>query len=583
MEIIISIIVTVLITGVFFYINKMNKKKLLYISDELKFFKKEKEYYSEALIIFAKNNSVIFANKAAKDLFSLQKENNAFIFTEEVKLKLSSSLPMDFFEAIEKKAIASEDNFHFKDVLLMVGEESKNANIYIDKSEWNIDNTVTCVIDFPEDIIVTKEEGKIDFLTGLPTQFTSLSEINTLVMKSQRKSEPFALLLMGIDNFSDMQIVLGSNHTNKIIKKISNYFVENPEDNRTVYRMDCDKFLMVITDEDVDNDEIIHEIARDLILNISHYCHEDKYARLTSSVGVVRYPMHGGNATKLLNNVYVALHKAQKESESNIVLFNARTHGIHKDELKMNEEIVKGLKNNEFLLFYQPVYNLKSEEIIGAEALIRWNHPTHGIITPDRFLKVAERTGLIVDIGEYVFNEAMKQRKAWDELGFKKFRITLNLSLREMQVDQLIVKLDRLFEKYEVEPINFNLDIREEDAMANIEKTEVDFKLFKDLGLSISLDNFGAGYSSLKYLQILPLTMIKIDRSLIFDLSSNIDHRIAVQGIIELAHTLGYEVVAEGVETSRESTILAKLNCDHAQGYHFSKPLQVNEFQELLK
>jgi EAL domain-containing protein (putative c-di-GMP-specific phosphodiesterase class I) len=249
----------------------------------------------------------------------------------------------------------------------------------------------------------------------------------------------------------------------------------------------------------------------------------------------------------------------------------------------MNEEIISGLKNKEFLLYYQPIFNLKEEKMIGAEALIRWNHPQLGLIAPDKFLEVAEKTGLIVNIGEYVFREAMRQRKQWDELGFTKFRITLNLSLREMQVDELIKKINILFEEYQVDPFDFNLDISEKDAMANIEKTAIDFALFKDAGLSISLDHFGAGYSSLKHLQSLPILMLKIDRSLIFDLSSNMDHQTAVKGIISLAHTLGYEVVAEGVETSKEVAVLTNLNCDHAQGYLFSRPLPVFEFQELLR
>ena len=274
---------------------------------------------------------------------------------------------------------------------------------------------------------------------------------------------------------------------------------------------------------------------------------------------------------------------AQKDSVSNIDIFTTESQVVHKSDVKMNEEIAKGLKNKEFLLYYQPVFNLKEEKMIGAEALIRWNHPKMGLVAPDKFLEVAEKTGLIVDIGEYVFREAMKQRKQWDELGFNKFKITLNLSLREMQVDALIKKINILFDEYAVDPLDFNLDITEKDAMSNIDKTVIDFSLFKELGLSISLDHFGAGYSSLKHLQILPLSMLKIDRSLIFDLSSNLDHQMAVKAIVNLAHTLGYEVVAEGVETAKEVKILNHLNCDHAQGYLFSRPLPVFEFQELLR
>jgi len=159
----------------------------------------------------------------------------------------------------------------------------------------------------------------------------------------------------------------------------------------------------------------------------------------------------------------------------------------------------------------------------------------------------------------------------------------LNLSLKEMQVEKLIQKLEMLFEDNNVDPREFNLDITEKAAMANIEKTMMDFKLFRELGLSISLDNFGAGSSSIKHLQLLPLSTIKIDRSLIFDLYSNLDHQITVKAMIDMIHDLGFEVVAEGVETSKESALLYDLGCDHAQGYLFSKPLPAAEFQDLLK
>ena len=578
---IISVIIIVIMIGAFFRMNQMYKKKLADVSDEIKFFKKEKEYYAEAMMVFSKDHKILFANQSARNLFSLIKENKVFTPGTKVQLKLASAPAIDFFEAVEKKSNATENNFHFKDAILITDKEKKIVNIYIDKSAWNIDNTVTCIIDIPTQSLISKKDGKVDFLTGLPSQFSSLSEINSLAMESQKESESFGLFLVGIDHFNNIQATLGHNYTNQILKKIANYFIENSDENRKVYRMDCDKFLLVL--KHVDDDEQARRIARKLIMDIGNYYNGDNNTRLTTSLGITRYPVHGENATKLINNVYVALDKAQKESESNIELFSAKTQIIHKDEVRMNEEIVKGIKNNEFLLYYQPVFNLKSEDIIGAEALIRWNHPVHGLISPDKFLEVAEKTGLIVDIGEYAFREAMKQRKIWDELGFKKFKITLNLSLREMQVDQLIIKLDRLFEEYAVDPLDFNLDITEKDAMANIEKTVEDFKLFKDLGLSLSLDHFGAGYSSLKHLQILPISMLKIDRSLIFDLTSNLDHQIAVKGIVKLAHTLGYEVVAEGVETSRESIILHELKCDHAQGYLFSKPLPVFEFQRLLR
>ena len=174
------------------------------------------------------------------------------------------------------------------------------------------------------------------------------------------------------------------------------------------------------------------------------------------------------------------------------------------------------------------------------------------------------------------------QKKQWDTLGFKNFRITLNLSLKEMQVDTFVPKLQKLFEEHSVNPKDFNLDITEASAMFNIDKTVMDFKTFKDLGLSLSLDNFGSSYSSLKHIQSLPLSSVKIDRSLIFDLSTNHDHQITVKALIGLMHGFGFKVTAEGVETSKELLLLRGYGCDSAQGYLYSRPLSSEDFSELL-
>ena len=567
----------------FMQIKKNYGRKFKDIESELKFFKMEKEYQSEAMMVFGKNHEIVFANKSARDLFALNKEKRQYSLSKSLSLKPGSSDAMDFFETIEKRGNSSADNFSFKDVLLLVGNKKTKIDLYIDQSAWNIDQTITCIAEISaQNILVkNKSDGKIDFLTGLPSQFSSLAEINTLVIESQRRSEKFSLFLLGIDHFSDIQATLGQAYINQIVKSMANYFSENPDENRKVYRMDCDKFLLVV--KQIEDNETARKAARKMIVDIENYYKGDINTRLTVSFGIARYPEHGENATKLIDHVYTALDRAQKDSISNIGLFQSEANVLHKDDTKMNEEIIKGLKNREFLLYYQPIFDLKSEDMIGAEALIRWNHPEMGLIAPDKFLEIAGKTGLIVDLGEYVFKEAMRQRKQWDELGFKKFKITLNLSLREMQVDQLIKKIDTLFDEYSVDPLDFNLDITEVDAMENIDKTSRDFKLFKELGLSLALDHFGAGYSSLKHLQALPLSMLKIDRSLIFDLSTNLDHQMAVKAIINMAHVLGYEVVAEGVETSKESAILHNLSCDHAQGYLFSRPLPVFEFQELLR
>lgn len=571
-----------IIVGMFFLFKRWYEKKSEDILEELRLFKKEKEYASEAMMIFSETYSVIFANESAKSLFSLDDNYHPMPQATRIKLKIDTSDPVDFFELIRREVEQREENFHLQNVLLVSLGKMRQVNVYVDQSGWNINKTISCVIDMQAistaDSLPIESDGEKDFFTDLPSQFTALKEINTLVIEMHKKAESFTLILLGIDHFSDLQTTLGLNFSNKIIKGMSETLKEFEEE-LELYRMDCDKFLLI--PKETKTEEEIHFLAKKIIGQLQRK--SEKNVHLTMSAGIASYPMHGENASKLIDHVYIALDEAQKKGESSISFFTTEVQSIHKDELKMNEEIQEGLKNHEFLLHYQPIFNLKTEEMVGVEALVRWQHPELGLITAEKFIDVAKRTGLILDIGEYVFDEAIKQRKNWDKAGLQSFKITLNLSLKEMQVERFVKQLESLFDKHDMNPKYFNLDITEKSAMTNIEKTALDFKLFKDLGLSMSLDHFGESTSSIKHLQALPLSMIKIDRSLIFDLSSNINHQETVKSMIALAHTLGYEVVAEGVETSKESALLYDFGCDHAQGYLFAKPLPVNELEEILR
>ena len=565
--------------------NQRSIKMFHQATDELKFFKKEKEYYDEAMFLLSKDYAVIYANQSAKDLFSLDDNNEIHGISKKIQLQITSGIREDFFSVLRTYSDTHHTSFKLDNVFLFVSGQEHKVNIFMDKSALDINGTMTCIIDLkPLNIQVEVKEGTrdgtVDFLTGLPSQFQALSEINTLVIESKKKSEFFGIFLMGIDHFSDIQTTLGLGYTNKILKRVAQYFMDNPDENIHVYRMDADKFLFVING--LDEDELARKMAKDLIFTVGNIFRDNNDIRLTASVGVVLYPRDGENATKLIDNVYVALNKAQNGSESNIEVLTDEDFLVHVDDVHMNEEIKKGLIEGEFILFYQPIFDIEGEQMIGAEALLRWEHPKHGLISANKFLHVAEKTGLIVDLGEYAFKEAIKQRERCDIWVKDDFQITINMSLKEMQVEKLIPKLEMLFKKYKVETHTINLDVSESDAMENIDKTANDFKLFKELGLSLSLEHFGAEYSSFKYLNLLPIDTIKIDRSLIFGLTLNLKHQATVKAIIELAHTFGYKVVAEGIETSQESSILEGLNCDYAQGYLYSRPLSAKEFETLL-
>ena len=584
MALTLTVIVLLIISLIWLYIH--DKKKLARQKEEFILLKKEKEYYSEAILTFSEDFTITYANQTARDLFSLDEHNKVKKGSMAVSLKLDKESPEDFFTSL--KTITTTNNFKVDNALLIINGKRKKVNLFVSKDTYKNKQTISCVIDMDiasqtdtKEASVSVSNGSIDILTNLPSQFTALSDINQWILESKKRSEPFSLFLLGIDNFEDLQIALGLSYTNQILKTLANFFKKNKDKNIIIYRIDADKFLFLVKYPN-ENDSI-QTRAKELLVSIGNIYKNHNDFNLTNSIGIVQYPQDGNNAGQLIDNAYIALHKAQISGKSNIKLFTQEYKSVHIDEVKMNEEILTGLKNKEFSLYYQPIFDLKGERIIGAESLLRWNHPEYGLITPDKFLEVAEKTGLIIDIGENVFDQAILERERYDTKGISKdFQITINLSLKEMQVDKLIPKLEVLFKKYNVQKDAINLDFSEKSMMDNIDKTAHDFKLLKEFGLSLSIDNFGAGCSSFKHLSTFPLNMIKIDRSLIFDLALNLDHQTTVRAIIDFAHALGYKAVAEGIETSKEAAILKTLNCDYAQGYLYSRPLPATEFEELL-
>ena len=561
------------------------RSKIANIRKELTLLKKEKEYIKEAIVVRSDKGKIEYANQTAKTLFGLDKNLEIAPNARAVQLKVKSSYADDFFKVVELKASTQDELFSLPNVSLLKGDRDTLVDVFVEATGENgKPKALSCVIDMLPSRQAHQEQpktnnGSLDYLTGLSSQFLAFSDINALCRELQKKSEMFTLFLVGIDEFKELQIVLGLSYTNRILKDIGGFFLQYPPKDMKVYAMDGGKFLLLL--KGGNDEEALRNRAREVMVAIGTSLRGHNDIRLTSSVGIVSYPKDGENASKLIDNAYIALDTRELNSQSNIQFFNHEHKMLQSDEITMNREIIIALKNNQFLLHYQPIFELEGEVVIGAEALLRWEHPRHGLISANKFLHIAEKTGVITQLGEYVFNEAIQQRKRISHSD--EFTITVNLSLKEMQVEALIPKLEKLFEQYQVRRSSINLDVSESTAIENIEKTSNDFKLLNDFGLSLSLDNFGAGASSFKYLALLPINLIKIDRSLIFDLTLNVTHQTTVKAIIDMAHTFGYKVVAEGVESKEEASLLTSLKCNYVQGYLYSKPLAQAEFEALLK
>ncbi|MEA3419576.1 MAG: bifunctional diguanylate cyclase/phosphodiesterase [Campylobacterota bacterium] len=579
------IAVVAVLIFLFFRLKSQDTREIKSLQSEISLLKNANEYKDEAEVIFSDDYHVLFANKAARKLLQLEANYKHMPLKEEVILQAGNSDPQTIIEVIEKQSKMLGGTIHLEKVTLQIGNIKRVVNLYIDRSLDKKKQTICVIKDIDayyheeED---SKRAGEIDMMTGLPGQFQAISEINQLAIEAQKKTQKFALLLLSINDFDALRTLFGYEYANDLLKKAAQFLSGYKHNNTLIYRLDCDNFLLVV--KNVKSEKEILRIGKEINQEVTNlFKEEDNHSNILISSGIVIFPEHGRNSNQLIDHAFVALEKTKEKGEGIIGLFREEQSSILKKEILMNEEIESGLKKKEFIIYYQPIIDLHTDDVIAAEALIRWKHPKHGLIGPEAFIDIAQKTGLILDIGEYVLTEVIHQRKTWSEFGFKNIEISVNLSSRELHIPQMAVKLEELFIEHEVDPRYFNFDITETCATENIDKIDMEFGIMKKVGVYLSLDHFGVGGSSIERLQKLPIHALKVDRSLLKDIDTNEDQQKTVKAIVALAHSLQIKVVAEGIETRDQYNILQQLGCDWAQGYLFAKPAPAFEFQELLR
>lgn len=417
-----------------------------------------------------------------------------------------------------------------------------------------------------------------DRVTELPNRNYFKSFIKEELNKCENK---LAILFLDIDNFKNINDTLGHSSGDILLKQAAGEFKACIEENGSVFRTGGDEYMFVLPD--ISSEEEVKALAENILSKINHpFYIDDREVYISGSIGITIFPDDGEDETTLLKNADAAMYYAKDAGKNNYQFFIKKMNDkiIEKSELESN--LRHAIKNNEFIIHYQPQIDINSGKIIGMEALVRWNHPIQGIIPPIRFIPLAEETGLILPLGDFVLKKACEQTILWEKSGYGKINIAVNLSARQFDQKNLVEKIDAVLKETGLTPRQLEIEITESTAMKDLDQTVEVLKSLRKMGVRISLDDFGTGYSSLNYLRQLPIDTIKIDKTFVNNITNNDNEKAVARAIITLAHNMELNVVAEGVENNNQLSFLIDEQCDIIQGFLFSKPLSPEQFEELL-
>lgn len=425
-----------------------------------------------------------------------------------------------------------------------------------------------------------KQQAFYDALTGLPNRRLLHKQISSALRQAKRSGKPMAVMFLDLDRFKYINDTLGHTVGDQLLRDVSKRLKLCVRDSDTVARLGGDEFTILlprITDlEDATSvaERIIETLASPFFLQGFEFF-------LTVSIGISLFPDDGENLETLIKHADTAMYHAKENGRNNYQLYTDEMHDRAMKRLVMENALRKALERDEFTLHYQPIVKIHTNEITGMEALLRWNHPELGNVSPASFIPLAEETGLIVPIGEWVLRTACAQNKAWQNAGFKPLQVSVNFSAIQFLDPGLTDMVKEVLEDTGLSPQWLDLEMTE-SIMQNPESAIRSLTKLRAMGINISLDDFGTGYSSLSYLKRLPINTLKIDKSFIRDITNDPDNASIATAIITMAHSLRLKVVAEGVERPEQLGQLMVMQCDKMQGYLFSKPLPAEEFVNLL-
>lgn len=424
--------------------------------------------------------------------------------------------------------------------------------------------------------------ANFDNLTGLPNRISFQNRLSELIQHARHQSYGFALMFMDLDHFKMINDTAGHSTGDELLQQVAQRLREVVREDDMVARLGGDEFTLLLTRDD-SNDKVSLVAERVLAALSRPYQLETMQAMVSISIGIAMFPNDGQDAASLLKNADVAMYRAKDQGRNNYQFFMEEMNRQAIERMALASDLLSGMERNEFHLVYQPQFDLNSGRLVGCEALLRWQHPTRGMISPAVFIPVAEQTGAIEALGRWVLEAGLMQCQQWRENGGKSIPVAINLSVRQLMDDELPAKVAAMLSASGLMADQLELEITESMLMENVDKILNNLNVLRGMGIMIAIDDFGTGYSSLAYLKKLPIDKLKIDRSFVSDIMTNPDSAKIVSATIALGKSLNLKVIAEGIETEEQLQFLRTQGSDEGQGYYLSKPISPEQLQQLLR
>ncbi len=419
-----------------------------------------------------------------------------------------------------------------------------------------------------------------DPLTGLANRLLFLDRLGQSTKHAKRSKTTISVLFLDLDRFKEVNDTYGHEVGDKLLQAVAKKLQASVREEDSIARLGGDEFTIIL--QDIDDNDIITTANKITALMQEKITIDAKDIYTTFSIGISRFPEDGVTPEILLRNADTAMYKAKEMGKNQYQFYNQKMTELAVERSTIEHQLRLALENNELIAYYQPKIDANTKTVVGMEALVRWNHKEFGIIMPDKFISIAEDTGLIIPLDKWMMRETMRTMKVWHNQGLNTGKLSINLSIKQLEDLNCVADLKALLDEIDINPHYIELEVTESQIMKDPELSINILSQIRDLGISISIDDFGTGYSSLSYLKKLPIDKVKIDRSFIQDLPYDENDIAIVRAIIALASSLKLEIIAEGVETKEQLDFLVNEGCSTIQGYYYSKPIPKNEYEDFL-